>query len=167
MYVLEICAEEIFVTFPWGLENVKSRSKKNFKWAPFWNLISRKRTITYVWSKLSKLYKKDQILHVATIFSLKYGETRTRNGPIPHPLVPRPQVFFCNTSSEGGLLQPPPWIFYTESLIPLHLLPVYRYGPPLFIDTKISTIELQMTSPWRHKVSASSQIWMYWKYTWK
>ena len=27
MYVSEICAEGIFVTFPWGLKNVKSRSK--------------------------------------------------------------------------------------------------------------------------------------------
>ena len=30
--------------------------------------------------------KKDQILHVATTFSLKQGETRTSHGPIPHPL---------------------------------------------------------------------------------
>ena len=27
MYVSEICAEGIFVTFPWCLKNVKSRSK--------------------------------------------------------------------------------------------------------------------------------------------
>ena len=30
--------------------------------------------------------KKDPILHVATIFFLKQGETRTSHGPIPHPL---------------------------------------------------------------------------------
>ena len=30
--------------------------------------------------------KKDPILHVATTFSLKQGETRTSSGPIPHPL---------------------------------------------------------------------------------
>ena len=30
MYVNEICAEEIFVTFPWWLKNVKSRSKIAF-----------------------------------------------------------------------------------------------------------------------------------------
>ena len=77
------------------------------------------------------------------------------------------RYFFCNTSSEGGLLQPPPWIFYTECLIPLYLLPVYRYWPPLSTDTKMSTIELHMTSLWRHEVSAPSQIWMYCKYTWK
>ena len=57
-----------------------------FKWAPFWNLISKKDTITFSWSKLSKLQKKDPILHVATTFSLKQGETRTSHGPIPHPL---------------------------------------------------------------------------------
>ena len=37
-------------------------------------------------SKLSKLHKKDPILHVATTFSLKQGETRTSHEPIPHPL---------------------------------------------------------------------------------
>ena len=31
--------------------------------------------------------KKDPILHVATTFSLKQGETRTSHGPIPHPLT--------------------------------------------------------------------------------
>ena len=30
MYVSEICAERIFVTFPWWLKNVKSRSKIAF-----------------------------------------------------------------------------------------------------------------------------------------
>ena len=33
--------------------------------------------------------KKDPILHVATAFSLKQGETRTSHGPIPHPLTPK------------------------------------------------------------------------------
>ena len=77
-----------------------------------------------------------------------------------------PWGIFCNTSSEGGLLQPPPWIFYTERFIPLYLLPVYRYGHPLShsIDTKMSTTELHMTSLWGHRVSPCSQIWMYWKY---
>ena len=48
-WVSEICAEGIFVTFPWWLKNVKSRSKTHlfFKWAPFWKLISKKRTITF------------------------------------------------------------------------------------------------------------------------
>ena len=46
----------------------------------------KKRTVTFFWSKLSKLHKKDPILHVATTFSLKQGETRTSHGPIPHPL---------------------------------------------------------------------------------
>ena len=40
----------------------------------------------------------------------------------------------------GGLLQPPPlWIINTEGHITLNLLPMYRYGHPLSIDTKIST----------------------------
>ena len=37
-------------------------------------------------SEVFKLHKKDPILHVATTFSLKQGETRTSSGPIPHPL---------------------------------------------------------------------------------
>ena len=31
--------------------------------------------------------KKDPILLVATTFSLKQGERRTKHGPIPHPLT--------------------------------------------------------------------------------
>ena len=89
MYVSEICAEGIFVTFPWWLKNVKSRSKialfSNERHFEIW--FSKKKTTTYFWSKLSKLHKKDPILHVATTFSLKQGETRTSHGPIPHPLI--------------------------------------------------------------------------------
>ena len=88
MNVSEICAEGIFVTFPWWLENVKSRSKialfSNECHFEIW--FPKKRTITFFWRKLSKLHKKDQILHVATTFFLKQGETRTSHGPIPHPL---------------------------------------------------------------------------------
>ena len=47
----------------------------------------KKRTITFFWSKLSKLHKKDPILHVATTFSLKQGETRTSHVHIPHHLT--------------------------------------------------------------------------------
>ena len=89
MYVSEICAEGIFVTFPWWLKNVKSRSTL----APFSNerhfeiWFPKKKTIAFFWSKLSKLHKKDPILHVTTTFSLKQGETRTSHGPIPHPLM--------------------------------------------------------------------------------
>ena len=87
MYVSEICAEGIFVTFPWWLKNVKSRSKialfSNESHFEIW--FPKKRTIMFFWSKLSKLHKKDPILHVATTFSLKQGETRTSHGPIPHP----------------------------------------------------------------------------------
>ena len=35
---------------------------------------------------LNYTHKKDPILHVATTFSLKQGETRTSHGPILHPL---------------------------------------------------------------------------------
>ena len=76
-----------------------------------------------------------------------------------------PEVFFVTRPPKGGgLLQLPLWIFYTERrLIPLYLLPLYRYGSPPSIYTKMSTIKLHMTSLWRYKVSALSQIWLYWK----
>ena len=89
MYVSEICAEGIFVAFPWWLKNVKSRSKialfSNEHHFEIW--FSKKRTITFFWSKLHKLHKKHPILHVATTFFLKQGETRTSHRPIPHPLT--------------------------------------------------------------------------------
>ena len=47
----------------------------------------QKKKIAFFWSKLSKLHKKDPILHVTTTFSLKQGETRTSSGLIPHPLT--------------------------------------------------------------------------------
>ena len=39
----------------------------------------------------------------------------------------------------GGVVATPLWIINTEGHITLNLLPVYRYGHPLSIDTKIST----------------------------
>ena len=45
----------------------------------------KKKTITFFWSQLSKLHKRDPILHVTTTVSLKQGET-TSSVPIPHPL---------------------------------------------------------------------------------
>ena len=44
------------------------------------------KTITFSRRKLSKLYKKDIILHVKFTFSLKQGETRIISGPIWVPL---------------------------------------------------------------------------------
>ena len=60
MYVSEICAEGIFVTFPWWLKNVKSRSKiALFSNEPHFEIwFPKKKTITFFWSKLSKLHKK-------------------------------------------------------------------------------------------------------------
>ena len=74
---------------------------------------------------------------------------------------------FCNRSSEGGLL-PPPWILHMDAWYPyIYYQCIGIWTSLLSIDTKMSTSELHMTSLWRHKVSAPSQIWMYWKYTWK
>ena len=45
----------------------------------------KQKTITFFWSELSKLHKKEPILHVVTTFSLKQGETRTSHGRIHTP----------------------------------------------------------------------------------
>ena len=84
MYVSEICAEGIFVTFPWWLKNVKSRSKialfSNERHFEIW--FPKKRTITFFWSKLSKLHKKGTILHVANYI---FPKTRgNKNNPWTH-----------------------------------------------------------------------------------
>ena len=61
-YMSERCVEGIFVTFPWWLINVKSGSKiglalfSNEHHFEIW--FSKKKTITFFWSKLSKLHKK-------------------------------------------------------------------------------------------------------------
>ena len=89
MYVSEVCAEGISVTFPWWLKHVKSRSKialfSNERHFEIW--FPKKETITFFWSKLSNLHKKGPILHVTTTVSLKQGETRTNSVPIPHPFI--------------------------------------------------------------------------------
>ena len=88
MYVCEwdMCWRK-FCNFPLVTKNVKSRSKialfSNERHFEIW--IPKKKT-TFFWSKLSKLHKKDPILHVTPPLSLKQGETRTSHGPIPHPL---------------------------------------------------------------------------------
>ena len=44
------------------------------------------------------------------------------------------------------LLQRAAWVIPFYYLIPLYLLPVYRYGSLLSIDTRMSTFDLHMTS---------------------
>ena len=49
-----------------------------------------------------------------------------------------PEGFSQTYFPKGGVVATP-WIINTEGHITLTLLPVYRYGHPLSIDTKIST----------------------------
>ena len=84
IYVSEICAEGIFVSFPWWLNKLKNRSKialsSNERHFEIW--FPKKKPITLIGRKLSKLHKKEIILHVTITFSLKQGGTRTSSGPI-------------------------------------------------------------------------------------
>ena len=56
--------------------------------------IQKREQLRFSEVKLSKLHKKDPILHVATTFSLKQGKTRTSHRPIPHPLNEKAFFFF-------------------------------------------------------------------------
>ena len=57
---------------------------------------------------------------------------------------PRPPEVFLVPPKGGELLKPlPGFFFYTEHQYLLH---VYRYGPLVSIDTKMSTIKLHKTS---------------------
>ena len=58
---------------------------------------------------------------------------------IPSVLNPcSPEGFSQTYFPKGGCCNPL-WIINTEGHITLNLIPVYRYGHPLSIDTKIST----------------------------
>ena len=50
-----------------------------------------------------------------------------------------PEGFSQTYFPKGVVVATPLWIINTEGHIILNLLPVYRYGHPLSIDTKIST----------------------------
>ena len=69
----------------------------------FW--FPKKKTITFFWSKLSKLHKKDPILYVTATFSLKQGETRTNSvGPIHSTPVKIAMVKMTNLGSREPFL---------------------------------------------------------------
>ena len=72
-------------------ETIPDKFERHFEiWFP------KKKTIKFFWSKLSKLHKKDSILHVTTTFSLKQGKTRTNSVPIPHPLIAQYNLSITN-----------------------------------------------------------------------
>ena len=56
------------------------------------------------------------------------------------------EAIFCNTSTQGGWLPPPPWIFAIKPLILMILVLEDRYESPLSIDTKKVPVALQLTS---------------------
>ena len=139
MYVFEIYAEGIFVTFPWWLENVKSRSKI----APF----SNERHFEIWFPKREQLrisevnylnyIKKDPILHVATTFSLKQGETRTSHGPIPHSLT--------NISFAVRLLRSQQ--YNNKSKKPLHICDTYNLNYVQHTTYIVSTYSISFPLP--------------------
>ena len=71
--------------------------------------------------------------------ALRGGGTPIFKGMLCKALNPcSPEGFSQTYFPKGGCCNPP-WIINTEGHITLNLLPVYRYGHPLSIDTKIST----------------------------
>ena len=99
MYVSEICAKGILVTFPWWLKNVKSRSKialfSNEHHFEIW--FPKKKTITFFWSKLFKLHKKRPNFACGNYI---FPKTRTSHGPIPHPLMSLILICFSRDSER-------------------------------------------------------------------
>ena len=104
---------------------VKCRSKialfSNERHFEIW--FPKKKTVTFFWSKLSKLHKKYPILNVTTTFSLKQGETRTSSGPIPHPVML--SKFNCNTLGWKAVpfifIYEKKWRSWVEKFIVLHV----------------------------------------------
>ena len=91
MYVSEICAEGMLVSFPWWLKNVKSRSKialkkKNERHFEIW--FPKMKTFTFFRRKLSKLYKKDTFLHVTNYIFPKIKTNKNKQWTHFGALVP-------------------------------------------------------------------------------
>ena len=62
-----------------------------------------------------------------------------------HMVALNPRLYFCNMSNHGGFVATPSLDFRTEPLMKLILVSIGRYGPSLFIHTKISTISQGVT----------------------
>ena len=82
-------------------------------------------------TRVVRVYYPPQVLIIDWFLEIRHKGSRL------NPCSPEgfSQTYF----PKGGLLQPPLWIINTEGHITLNLLPVYRYGHPLSIDTNIST----------------------------
>ena len=87
----------------------------------------KKKTITFFWSKLSKLHKKDPILLVATTFCLKQGETITSHGPIPHPLKVSHLGFVLFIGHHTNFIILYPCKQYTEDIMNLIAVILTQY----------------------------------------
>ena len=137
-----------FCNFPWWLENVKSRSKivlvSN---KHHFEICFPKKRIKFFWSKLSKLHKKDPILHVATTFSLKHLETRTSHGPIPHPLSQFPSIFDCFSPQDTNFV--PNLALYPPKLIWVPFPSSFGFIPRT-IKRKIEWISLLAAVEWTY-----------------
>ena len=95
MYVTEICAEGIFVTFPGNYKKCKKKVKNTFFQMSAilkldlkkQNKTNQNKTIRFPEvNYLNYTKKRPNFASDNYTLPLKQGETRTSNGPIPHPL---------------------------------------------------------------------------------
>ena len=112
IYVSEICAEGIFVFFPWWQKRISSKISfffSNERHFAIW--FSKKKIITFFRRKLSKLFRKDTILHVKITFPLKKKKKRkkkTRTSSGPFEVVSlwfgnyRIMIWFLKSKNESG-----------------------------------------------------------------
>ena len=68
-----------------------------FKWVPFWNLISKKKTITVFWSILSKVHKKTQFCMWQLHFLWNKGKQEQAVDPFATPLLWKPNPLHGST----------------------------------------------------------------------
>ena len=93
--------------------------------------------LLYIWTpELLTFHVNDQLPSPANL--RLWGKTNLGSRLLYHVNPCSPEGFPKHIFLMGGCWNPP-WIINTEGHITLNLLPVYRYGHPLSIDTKIST----------------------------
>ena len=131
VFLCKICAEGIFLSFPWWLKNVKSGSKITlFQMDTILECVFQKWKQLHFSDENYLIYtKKDTILHVTITFFLKQGQTRTSSGPITVPLI-----IFCVAQFIKTCISLP--CFFWHFFHPFTVLQFYT--PPIITNRTLN-----------------------------